>query len=102
MLVRSAREANATPGARGVRTCTTYSAMRRRYPSPSGAIRTDRVNGHEGRFGPGHGGNPFGMSSDFDLQHVRLHGHDLAYRRAGDGETILLIHGMAGSSRAWK
>jgi pimeloyl-ACP methyl ester carboxylesterase len=45
---------------------------------------------------------PWGMSSEFDLQHVDLHGHDLAYRRAGDGETLLLIHGMAGSSRAWK
>jgi pimeloyl-ACP methyl ester carboxylesterase len=42
------------------------------------------------------------MASDFDLQHVNLHGHDLAFRRAGSGPTVLLIHGMAGSSRAWK
>ncbi|MBK5288305.1 MAG: alpha/beta fold hydrolase [Acidimicrobiia bacterium] len=42
------------------------------------------------------------MTSEFDLKHVSLHGHDLAYRRAGRGPTLLLIHGMAGSSRAWR
>ena len=42
------------------------------------------------------------MTSEFDLKHVSLHGHDLAYRRAGDGPTLLMIHGMAGSSRGWK
>lgn len=42
------------------------------------------------------------MTSEFDLKRVSLHGHDLAYRRAGDGPTLLLIHGMAGSSRGWK
>ncbi len=36
------------------------------------------------------------------LQHVTLHGHDVGYRLAGDGPTLLLIHGMAGSSRTWK
>lgn len=37
------------------------------------------------------------------LRHVRIHGHDVGYRRAGDGngETILLIHGLAGSSKTW-
>jgi pimeloyl-ACP methyl ester carboxylesterase len=35
-------------------------------------------------------------------QHVSIHGHDLAYRLAGEGEAILLIHGMAGSSRTWR
>src|SRR4051812_47216532 len=76
--------------------------MRRRYPTHGGAIGTHRVNGHEARLVRGHGGNPFGMSSEFDPRHVHLHGHDLAYRRAGDGEALLLIHGMAGSSRAWR
>ena len=42
------------------------------------------------------------MTSEFDLKHVLLHGHDLAYRRAGQGPALLLIHGMAGSSRTWK
>jgi pimeloyl-ACP methyl ester carboxylesterase len=37
------------------------------------------------------------------LRHVTIHGHDVGYRRAGkrDKETILLLHGLAGSSRTW-
>ncbi len=38
----------------------------------------------------------------FRLRHIEIHGHDVAYRLAGEGETILLIHGMAGSSRTWR
>ncbi len=38
----------------------------------------------------------------FRLRHTEIHGHDIAYRLAGKGETILLIHGMAGSSRTWR
>ncbi len=37
-----------------------------------------------------------------DLQHVSIHGHDVGYRRAGNGPVILLLHGIAGSSRTWK
>src|SRR5512134_1051494 len=37
-----------------------------------------------------------------ELRHVRLHGHDVGYRMAGEGPAIVLIHGMAGSSRAWR
>jgi pimeloyl-ACP methyl ester carboxylesterase len=33
---------------------------------------------------------------------VTIHGHDVVFRRAGSGETIVLIHGLAGSSRTWK
>jgi len=40
--------------------------------------------------------------SGIPLQHVSLHGHDVGYRRAGEGPPILLIHGMAGSSRTWR
>jgi pimeloyl-ACP methyl ester carboxylesterase len=36
------------------------------------------------------------------LSHVVIHGHDVSYRRAGEGEAILLIHGLAGSSRTWQ
>ncbi|HVA60189.1 MAG TPA: alpha/beta fold hydrolase [Mycobacteriales bacterium] len=38
----------------------------------------------------------------FELQHVSIHGHDLGFRRAGEGPAVLLIHGIAGSSRAWR
>ena len=38
----------------------------------------------------------------FELQHVQIHGHDLGFRMAGEGPAILLIHGIAGSSGAWR
>lgn len=37
-----------------------------------------------------------------EQHHVTIHGHDVTYRMGGDGEAVLLIHGMAGSSRTWK
>jgi pimeloyl-ACP methyl ester carboxylesterase len=37
-----------------------------------------------------------------DRRYLTIHGHDVAYRLAGEGETILLIHGMAGSSNTWR
>jgi pimeloyl-ACP methyl ester carboxylesterase len=36
------------------------------------------------------------------LEHVQIHGHDLGFRRQGHGPAILLIHGIAGSSRTWE
>ncbi len=36
-----------------------------------------------------------------DVHRLSLHGHEVAYRLAGDGQTLLLIHGMAGDSRTW-
>jgi pimeloyl-ACP methyl ester carboxylesterase len=36
------------------------------------------------------------------LQHVTINGHDVAYRSAGDGPVVLLVHGMAGSSATWQ
>jgi pimeloyl-ACP methyl ester carboxylesterase len=38
----------------------------------------------------------------FELQHVQIHGHDLGFRMAGEGPAILMIHGIAGSSGAWR
>ena len=31
-----------------------------------------------------------------------IHGHEIAYRTAGKGPVLLLVHGMAGSSATWK
>jgi pimeloyl-ACP methyl ester carboxylesterase len=42
------------------------------------------------------------VRNDFERQWVQVHGHAVAYRRAGDGEAVVLIHGLAGSSRTWK
>jgi pimeloyl-ACP methyl ester carboxylesterase len=36
------------------------------------------------------------------VRHVVLHGHSIAYRAAGDGPVVLLVHGMAGSSETWR
>jgi pimeloyl-ACP methyl ester carboxylesterase len=38
----------------------------------------------------------------FRLRHVVIHGHDMRYRRAGSGEVVLLLHGLAGNSGAWR
>jgi len=32
---------------------------------------------------------------------VKIHGHDVAYRRAGEGPVVVLVHGIAGSSATW-
>jgi pimeloyl-ACP methyl ester carboxylesterase len=39
---------------------------------------------------------------DGQLDHVSIHGHDMAYRMEGTGPALLLLHGMAGSSRTWR
>ena len=37
-----------------------------------------------------------------DLKYLDLHGERVAYLDEGDGEVILLLHGMAGSSQTWR
>src|SRR4051795_7957708 len=32
---------------------------------------------------------------------VTIHGHEVAYRQAGSGPLIVLVHGIAGSSSTW-
>lgn len=48
------------------------------------------------------GGGDAVTAREFHLRTVRIHGHDVSYRMAGDGPTILLIHGIAGSSTTWR
>lgn len=36
-----------------------------------------------------------------EIRTVTLHGHTIAYRAAGEGPVVLLVHGMAGSSATW-
>lgn len=38
----------------------------------------------------------------FRLRSVRIHGHDVTYRMSGEGPTVVLIHGIAGSSTTWR
>src|ERR1700722_2866398 len=37
-----------------------------------------------------------------ELTYLELHGDRIAYREAGRGDALLLIHGMAGSSATWR
>lgn len=37
-----------------------------------------------------------------ELKRITLHGHEIAYRMAGEGPLVVLVHGMAGSSAAWR
>lgn len=40
-------------------------------------------------------------TDDLPVEVVTLHGYEVAYRRAGEGPVLLLLHGIAGSSRTW-
>jgi len=37
-----------------------------------------------------------------EVEHLSLHGHDIAVRTAGRGPVVVLLHGMAGSSDTWR
>jgi pimeloyl-ACP methyl ester carboxylesterase len=41
------------------------------------------------------------MGSTLEMQTIDLHGHRVAFRRAGSGPVVLLIHGIAGTSALW-
>jgi pimeloyl-ACP methyl ester carboxylesterase len=41
------------------------------------------------------------MAEKFPVEQVTLHGYEVAYRRAGKGPVLLLLHGIAGSSQTW-
>src|SRR3954464_5105060 len=42
------------------------------------------------------------MTDNTDHQTIELHGHSVAYRMAGSGPVLLLIHGMAGTNAVWE
>lgn len=44
---------------------------------------------------------PLKQTDGFPIQHVRIHGEEVAYRRGGQGPVLLLLHGIAGSSGTW-
>ena len=37
-----------------------------------------------------------------DVRHMTLHGHDVAYRQAGSGPVVVLVHGITSSSATWE
>jgi pimeloyl-ACP methyl ester carboxylesterase len=40
--------------------------------------------------------------SDEGARHTTLHGHDVAYRQAGSGPVVVLVHGITSSSATWE
>ena len=42
------------------------------------------------------------MSATSDRHTIELHGHTLAFRMAGQGPALLLIHGIAGTNAVWE
>ncbi len=45
------------------------------------------------------GGN---ASADLELKEIELHGHCVAYRSAGSGPVIVLVHGITSTSETWE
>src|SRR4051812_6398660 len=45
---------------------------------------------------------PTAMSATTDRHTIELHGHRLAFRMAGQGPALLLIHGIAGTNAVWE
>jgi pimeloyl-ACP methyl ester carboxylesterase len=41
------------------------------------------------------------QDSAFDVRHLPLHGYKVAYRQAGSGPVIVLLHGITSSSATW-
>ena len=46
-------------------------------------------------------GVPEALQQDLGVHRASIHGHDLAFRMAGSGPVVLLVHGMAGCSSTW-
>ena len=41
-------------------------------------------------------------AEEFELKEIELHGHRVAYRCAGSGPAILLVHGITSTSATWE
>src|ERR671910_2030791 len=41
-------------------------------------------------------------AEDFELKEITLHGHRLAYRSAGSGPAVVLVHGITSTSATWE
>ena len=42
------------------------------------------------------------MHPDLELREIELHGHRVAYRSAGSGPVIVLVHGITSTSETWE
>jgi pimeloyl-ACP methyl ester carboxylesterase len=46
--------------------------------------------------------DPSGIPAGFELRELTLHGHRMAYRSAGSGPVVMLLHGITSSSATWE
>ena len=44
---------------------------------------------------------PINSTEKFAVEYIPIHGHQIGYRRGGQGPVLLLLHGIAGSSLTW-
>jgi len=44
---------------------------------------------------------PTNSTEKFAIEHIAIHGHQIGFRRGGQGPVLLLLHGIAGSSLTW-
>ncbi len=44
---------------------------------------------------------PTNSTEKFAVEYMPIHGHQIGYRRGGQGPVLLLLHGIAGSSLTW-
>src|ERR687884_1493166 len=42
------------------------------------------------------------MRTELELREIELHGHRVAYRSAGSGPVIVLVHGITSTSATWE
>jgi len=40
-------------------------------------------------------------TEEFAIEYISIHGHQIGYRRGGQGPVLLLLHGIAGSCLTW-
>jgi len=45
---------------------------------------------------------PEAPAASFEVQHLTINGQQIGYREAGEGPTLVLIHGLASSSATWR
>ena len=62
-----------------------------------------RLSGEEqaGDRGPIEAMKQITPTEEFPVEYISIHGHQIGYRRGGQGPVLLLLHGIAGSSLTW-
>jgi pimeloyl-ACP methyl ester carboxylesterase len=43
-----------------------------------------------------------GVAEELEIRHLALHGHRVAYRQAGSGPVVVLVHGITSNSATWQ